>query len=543
VGIRARLTIGMAVLLLAGFALLGVVVVQTTHAALVDQVDTRIWAAKSRMGSRGDSPERSDSRDAGGGRGYSQDGEREHGGPAEQDTIQAARGPQDNRPSGSPDDPNTLGIQATPSPSPGVAGTNENTYERPIARLVYAPDGELLDADPSGYPDAPDPLPVLPAVSGSALAGIEGRIVTLHDADGAFAYRALTERQQDGMIVVTAAPLSDVEDTIAHVVRAVALAALGTLGIAALVSWWLIRAGLRPVDQMIDTAAAIAGGDLSRRVPGADPRTELGQLGTALNEMLAQIEQSTAVRVASEERMRRFVADAAHELRTPLTSLQGNAELYHQGALGTPEAISRAMSRIESSAGRMGRLVEDLLLLARLDQQRMLEREPVDLVGLAREAAADFADVAPDRPFVQQLEGEAVVLGDRIRLRQVIDNLLSNAWTHTPTATPVRLSVRRRGQDAELVVADEGPGIPPEAHERVFERFWRADPGRTRKRGGTGLGLAIVASIVAAHGGTVDLTSTPGQGTAFTVRLPLANGARSDSRSVLVTAERESAAD
>jgi two-component system OmpR family sensor kinase len=189
----------------------------------------------------------------------------------------------------------------------------------------------------------------------------------------------------------------------------------------------------------------------------------------------------------------------------------------------------------------MGRLVEDLLLLARLDQQRTLEREPVDLVALAREAAADFAAVAPDRPFEQQLEGETVVLGDRIRLRQMIDNLLANAWTHTPTTTPVRLSVRRRGQDAELIVADEGPGIPPEAQERVFERFWRADPGRTRKRGGTGLGLSIVASIVAAHGGRVDLASTPGRGTTFTVHLPLATPALPSSGSIMMTAGHTSA--
>jgi two-component system OmpR family sensor kinase len=314
-----------------------------------------------------------------------------------------------------------------------------------------------------------------------------------------------------------------VDETVAHVVRAVALAALATLGVAAIVSWWLIRSGMRPVDRMIETAAAIAAGDLSRRVPDADPHTELGKLGTALNEMLSQIERSTAARAASEERMRRFVADAAHELRTPLTSLKGHAELYRQGALATPESVARAMGRIESSAGRMGRLVEDLLLLARLDQQRALEREPVDLVALAAEAAADFATLAPDHPFAQQLDGEAVVLGDRIRLRQVIDNLLANARTHTPATTPVRLTVRRCGQAAEMVVADEGPGIPPEAQERVFERFWRADPGRTRKRGGTGLGLAIVASIVAAHGGTVDLASAPGRGAAFTVRLPLAS--------------------
>jgi two-component system OmpR family sensor kinase len=544
VGIRARLTIGMAVLLLAGFALLGAVVVHTTHAALIDEIDARIRAATIRMGSYGGSSGRGDSQDEERGRGHSQNDEQDYERAGERpdgpDATQAAEYAGANTHSELPAGKATPGTHATASPTPGVAGTNTDPYERPIARLVYAPDGELLDADPSGYPDAPDPLPVLPAVSGSALARIEGRIVTLHDADGALAYRALTERRQDGTIVVTAAPLSGVEDTIAHVVRAVALAALGTLGLAALVSWGLIRAGLRPIDRMIDTAAAIAGGDLSRRVPGADPHTELGQLGTALNEMLGQIERSTAARVASEERMRRFVADAAHELRTPLTSLQGNAELYHQGALATPEDISRAMSRIESSAGRMGRLVEDLLLLARLDQQRTLEREPVDLVALAREAAADFGAVAPDRPFEQQLDGETVVLGDRIRLRQMIDNLLSNAWTHTPTATPVRLAVRRHGQDAELVVADEGPGIPPEAQERVFERFWRADPGRTRKRGGTGLGLAIVSSIVAAHGGTVDLASTPGRGTTFTVHLPLATAVRFSSSPILATADHTS---
>lgn len=171
----------------------------------------------------------------------------------------------------------------------------------------------------------------------------------------------------------------------------------------------------------------------------------------------------------------------------------------------------------------MGRLVDDLLLLARLDQQRALELEPVDLVALARDAAADFAAVAPDRPFTLQMEDQVVVLGDRVRLRQVIDNLLTNARIHTPADASVRLAVRRRDRDAEMIVADEGPGIPQDAQEHVFERFWRADPGRTRARGGTGLGLAIVASIISSHDGTVDLTSTPGRGSTFTIRLPLAN--------------------
>jgi two-component system OmpR family sensor kinase len=185
----------------------------------------------------------------------------------------------------------------------------------------------------------------------------------------------------------------------------------------------------------------------------------------------------------------------------------------------------------------MGRLVEDLLLLARLDQQRALEQERVDLAALAHEAATDFAAIAPHRPFTTTWDGEAIVLGDRVRLRQVIDNLLTNARTHTPAETPVHLEVRRDGDFAELIVADKGPGIPPAAQERVFERFWRGDPGRSRARGGTGLGLSIVASIVAAHGGTVDLTSAPGEGTTFTVRLPLAPQARPVRQVVVATAD------
>ena len=253
-GIRARLTIGMAVLLLAGFGLLGVVVVNTTHAALVEQIDTRIWAANLRMDSRGGPPGRvSDRDDQGRGHTDGQDATRTGG-----------RG--DDRASGGPDGGEDSSHFGTPATGGTPVPANDE-YERPIARLVYAPDGELLDADPSGYPDAPDPLPVLPAVSGPALAQIEGRIVTLLATDGILTYRVLTERRPDGVVVVTAAPLSDVEEATAQVVRAVALAALATLAVAALASWWLIRSGLRPVDQMIDTAAAIAGGALAAGYP------------------------------------------------------------------------------------------------------------------------------------------------------------------------------------------------------------------------------------------------------------------------------------
>jgi two-component system OmpR family sensor kinase len=526
VAIRARLTIGVALLLLAGFGLLGVTVVTTTRAALIEQVDARIRAATVHMEPSG--PARHD---------VDLDGDRDRGHGGSPDGHDAGdHGPA----SQSQALPNNVVFSSTATPSldAGTGTTAPDVFQRPIARLIYAPDGRLIAAEPSGYPDAPDPLPVL-SITDPAVARMEGRIVTLSVQNSDLAYRALIERNPDGMVVVTAAPLSDVEEAIARVMRAVAIAALTTLAVTAFASWWLIRIGLRPVDRMVDIAAAIAGGDLSRRIPDANPRTELGRLGAALNDMLSQIEQSTAARAASEARLRRFVADAAHELRTPLTSLRGYVELYSEGALATPEALNRAMGRIGAEASRMGRLVEDLLLLARLDQQRALELERVDLVVLAHEAATDFTAIAPQRPFTTDLEDDAVVLGDRVRLRQVIDNLLTNARTHTPAETPVRLTVRGTGQIAELIVADEGPGIPEVAQERVFERFWRGDPGRSRARGGTGLGLSIVASIVAAHGGTVDLSSAPGQGTTFTVRLPLAQMARPVTHVVVATADED----
>lgn len=525
--IRLRLTIGIVALLLVAFGLLGAVVVGSTRATLVEQVDARVLAATERLGPPG-KPGDGRGRDGFGGDGHGDDSyPNREGGPGRGAGVAGA-----GAAFSEPPNPDVFGpFSATPPTDDGAGAAAIDFYERPIARVVVAPDGSILDSAPSGYVDDPDPLPWLPTPFHES-GMVKGRIVTMYSWEGNVAYRALVDVRPDGTAVVTAAPLSSVDDAIAHVVRWVIAAATGALALAALASWWLIGQGLRPVDRMVDTAAAIAGGDLSRRVPDADPRTELGRLGAALNEMLSQIERAAAARAASEERLRRFVADAAHELRTPLTSLRGYAELYRQGALTTPEAIGRAMGRIEAEATRMSRLVDDLLLLARLDRQRALEREPVDLAALAREAAADFAAVEPDRPFEPRITDGVVVFGDRARLRQVLDNLLANARSHTPAGTPVRLSVQRAGQEAELVVADDGPGIPPEARERVFERFWRADPGRTRARGGSGLGLAIVASLVAAHGGSVAVAADdgPGPGARFVVRLPLAEQAPTATR-------------
>jgi signal transduction histidine kinase len=296
----------------------------------------------------------------------------------------------------------------------------------------------------------------------------------------------------------------------------------------------LVRNSLRPLTEVEGTARAIAAGDLSRRVPEGNERTEVGRLATSLNGMLSRIEESFRAQQASEEqargsenRMRRFVADASHELRTPLTSIRGFAELYRQGAVRTDEDVARLMQRIEAEGTHMGLLVEDLLLLARLDQQRPLTFAPVDLAGIAGDAVHDAKAVQPDRPIVLHLDESLtdvpVVRGDDGRLRQVVGNLVTNALTHTPAGTRVTVTVGEAPDDPAVLVlrvADEGQGMDPADAERAFERFYRADASRNRSAGGTGLGLAIVSSLVAAHGGSVDLDTAPGKGTVVTVRLP-----------------------
>jgi two-component system OmpR family sensor kinase len=398
---------------------------------------------------------------------------------------------------------------------PDISGRN-------VALFVFGPGGQILVNRPSGFGDAPEPPPLLPPIPGPVAATIEGKIVTLPAVDESMRYRVLLRTGPAGSTFVTAGSLRPVDQAVNTLIRALVVVGLLALAAASLASWWVIRNGLRPVDRMVETAAAIAAGDLGRRVPDADRDTELGRLGTALNEMLGQIEAGIQEREAGQARLRRFVADAAHELRTPLTSLRGYAELYRQGALTTPESVANAMGRIESEGARMARLVDDLLLLARTDQGRALEREPVDLVRLAREAAGDFAASDPGRRIESELNGSAVVVGDPIRLRQAIDNLLANVRAHTPSGTPARVSVQRNGAWAEVTIADDGPGIPSNHQPRIFERFWRGDPSRGRTgASGAGLGLSIVDALVRAHGGTIAVQSVPGQGTAFTMRLPL----------------------
>jgi two-component system OmpR family sensor kinase len=324
----------------------------------------------------------------------------------------------------------------------------------------------------------------------------------------------------DGDSYLYALSLHEVDQNLHHLLFVETVAGVTVLVALALLAFWLLKYGLRPLRQMEVTAGAIAAGDLSQRVDIVDENTEVGKLGLALNEMLQQIEKAFAERAASEERLRRFVGDASHELRTPLTSIRGYAELFRRGAADRPEDLAKTMRRIEEEADRMGIMVDDLLLLARLDQGRPLEREPVDLTRITTDAVDDTRAVAPERTIEFTPNGTITVTGDEARLRQVLGNLLQNALRHTPPETPVRVRVLEDGNDAVLEVADRGPGMSEQEASRVFERFWRADASRARASGGTGLGLAIVAAIADAHGGTATVETALGEGACFRVRLP-----------------------
>jgi two-component system, OmpR family, sensor kinase len=389
--------------------------------------------------------------------------------------------------------------------------------------------GRLITQKTLGYPSARSlPAPKLPSNLSRPERGSEPSTYTTGSAGGAgpdfrvaaFAVTVVTAGTRGTLVV--AIPLAEVEGTLHRLVWVELGVAAGVLLAVGGLSWWLIRLGLRPLDRMALTAGSIAAGDLSRRVEPADDETEVGRLGLALNTMLGQIETAFEHQRASEGRLRRFVADASHELRTPITSIRGYAELFRRGAASRPDDLERAMRRIEDEGARMGLLVDDLLLLARLDQGRPLEREPVDLATVVEDAVGDARAVEPDRPIDLSMEESLVVLGDERRLHQVIANLLENARTHTTARTPVSVRLGRSADTAALEVADSGLGMSPEEASNVFERFYRGDPSRSRTSGGTGLGLAIAAAIVESHGGRITVSSRPGEGATFVVSLPLA---------------------
>ena len=333
-------------------------------------------------------------------------------------------------------------------------------------------------------------------------------------------WRFVTRSLRTGNVLVVGRPIDDVEDTLDRMRLVQVAGSAAVLAALAAVAWWVLRLGVRPVVSMAATADEIAaGGDLARRVAHPDERTEAGRLGAAFNAMLGRIEEAFRQREASEARVRRFAADASHELRTPLTSIRGYAELWEAGGLRGEGELDEAMRRLAQEGARMGAMVEDLLLLARLDEHRDLGRTAVRLDLLAEDGVADARAVEPDRPIAVDV-APVTVEGDEPQLRQIVANLLANARVHTPPGTPVSVSVSADGGTARLVVADEGPGMAPDEAERAFERFYRADPSRARARGGSGLGLSIVAAVAEAHGGRATVESAPGEGARFVVELP-----------------------
>jgi two-component system, OmpR family, sensor kinase len=366
-----------------------------------------------------------------------------------------------------------------------------------------------------------EPLPVI-AADEAVEAAVSGEPFTVEAEEGDLRYRVRSYVDERAAVVVTLAlPLDTVDGAVADLVTVEVAAGAVVAAALGLMAWWVIHLGVRPINRMTVAASTIAAGDLAHRVPEASPGTEAGRLGSALNRMLGQIEAAFTQRSRAEDRLRQFVADASHELRTPVATIRGYAELYRAGALDERAELDDAMRRTEQEAIRMGRLVDDLLHLARLDQGRPLEVGPVDLAQLAQDAARDASAVDPERVVQAVTDGPLIIGGDEFRLRQVLANVVGNALVHTDPGTPIEIHTARDDGRAIVTVTDHGQGMAPEVVDRAFERFYRADPARSRHRGGSGLGLSIVEATVRAHGGVATIESAPGVGTTVRVELPI----------------------
>jgi two-component system, OmpR family, sensor kinase len=480
--LRARLIAGLLIVAAAGLVALAAITYAEQRSFLLDRTDQQARNASPAIG-------------------HALDGAGVPGGGAEHRPARGGGGPGGPPPRGD-------GDEGGPSPNlpPGTYGERRDASGKPLGHVALS-----YGETDAAAPDLPARLP-------------EGELLTVGSNGGSgLRYRVLaTNEPFSSSTTVVAVPLRDVDQTLSRLALVEALVIGAILLALGLVAFFVVRLGLRPLDRMGDTAGAIAAGDLSRRVSPATPKTEVGRLGLALNAMLGRLEEAFAERQASEDRLRRFLADASHELRTPLASIRGYAELHRIGALSDPAEAERAMRRIEDESSRMGVLVEDLLTLARLDEVRDPVRDDVDLVEIARDAVQDARATAPARSIELEDGGPAVVPGDSHQLRQVLGNLVRNALVHTPPGTPIEISVGPSGNEAVLAVRDHGPGLPNGNADALFDRFWRAEGGRERGRAGAGLGLAIVAAIAQAHGGSVSAGNAEGGGAVFTLRLPCA---------------------
>ena len=344
---------------------------------------------------------------------------------------------------------------------------------------------------------------------------------TLTDSDPHF--RVITQPLPNtGGYVIYAQSLDGVEKLVKQLQAWFILIGFIALLLIAMAARAVIRVGLRPLRDVEGTAQQIASGDLSARMPESKPNTEVGRLVKSLNGMLSRIEDSFSVRIASESKLRRFVADASHELRTPLTAIRGFSELYRQGAVKGETETKELIGRIENESIRMGHLVEDLLLLARLDQSREMKQEPVNISSVVSESVESARAAGPEHPIDLTAGEEIYVIGDVNRIHQVIANLLANARVHTPAGTKITVTVSEEPDSVSVTVSDNGPGLSDQDREKIFERFYRADKSRARNgQEGTGLGLSIVDAVMRAHGGHVSVDSKVGEGTSFKLVFPI----------------------
>jgi two-component system OmpR family sensor kinase len=440
--------------------------------------------------------------------------------------------------------PSTGNAAPAAGPSGGVPNNDGDDHpsgaggEYANASGVYAVEvrsptgGTVYSQSCPAYVDGKAYTPQVPqSIAGLSTASDNDRVVCFNapsvQAQGPD-FRVGASRLPGGDVLIVAQPLGDIGSTL-HRLLLIELAVTGAAVIVALFGgFWLVRVGLRPLRDMETTAESIAAGNLTERVPGENQKTEVGRLARTLNVMLARIETAFGARLASERRLRasearlrRFVADASHELRTPIAAISAYAELFGRGASEQKEDLERLMGGIRSETDRMEHLVADLLLLARLDEGRPMEQRSVDLVALCAEAVHTASTVGSDWPVTFHASTPIEVMGDATSLRQVVDNLLGNVRAHTPPGTEARVTVEPEQNGAVITVADNGPGMEPEEAAHIFERFYRSDPSRSRTHGGAGLGLSIVSAIVANHGGTVSARGRVGEGTTFTVHLPL----------------------
>ena len=355
------------------------------------------------------------------------------------------------------------------------------------------------------------------------VAATKGKAFTVHTENPQTSTRAVAFVLPSNLgSVVISVSLNSVERTLHELSLLFLLISLAVLFLIGLISRWLITLSLKPLLEVEVVAAAIADGDLSARLPEMQSKTEIGRLTKSLNTMLGRIEESFEQKNASESKLRRFVADASHELRTPLTAIRGFAELHRQGAVSGTEKTKELVGRIEKESIRIGSLVEDLLLLARMDEARPHSLEPVDLTHLIKESVASALAAGPDHPIALEVPADLYVLGDNKRIHQALGNLLANARTHTPSGTSIKVSAATSDLETTVAVEDSGPGLSESDQERIFERFFRVDPSRARHAGeGSGLGLSIVDAVMKAHGGSVSVESEIGKGSTFTLHFPI----------------------